>query len=82
MEFAKKYVTMGEKWNDGFSEMKKDFIWMDQMDFRYFWYDLCKEKSVFQNKFGGRFEMIWGAFAAGETMSMIFVQGSMNSEIM
>ncbi|GBN88792.1 Transposable element Tc3 transposase, partial [Araneus ventricosus] len=49
--------------------------------FRYFWYDLRKEKEIFSKRtFGGGSVMVWGGFATEGATPIVFVQGRVNSE--
>ncbi|GBM36738.1 hypothetical protein AVEN_171851-1 [Araneus ventricosus] len=71
---------MGKKWDDVILSDEKKF----NLDgFRYFWYDLRKEKEFFSSSifsFGGGSLMVWGGFATEGTTPIVFVQGRMNSE--
>ncbi|GBO08049.1 Transposable element Tc3 transposase [Araneus ventricosus] len=58
VEFAKKCITMGKKWDVIFSDEKK-FNLDGPNGFRYFWYDLRKEKEIFSKRtFGGGSVMV------------------------
>lgn len=81
LEFAKKYIAMGKKWDDVVFSDEKRFNLDGPDGYRYFWYDLRKQKEVFsKRKFGGGSLMIWGGFATVGTTPIVFVQGKMNSE--
>ena len=80
MEFAKKYISMGDKWNDVVFSDEKKFNLDGPDGFKYFWYDLRKEKEIFSKRsFGGGSVMVWAGYAASGTTEIVFLQGKMNS---
>ncbi|GBM73692.1 Transposable element Tc3 transposase [Araneus ventricosus] len=72
---------MGKKWDYVIFSDEKKFNLDGPDGFRYFWYDLRKEKEIFSKRtFGGGSVMVWGGFATEGTTPLVFVQGRMNSE--
>lgn len=81
VDFAKKYISLGQKWADVIFSDEKKFNLDGPDGFRYFWYDLRKTKEVFSRRqFGGGSVMVWGAFAANGTTPIVFINRTMNSD--
>ncbi|GBM84936.1 Transposable element Tc3 transposase [Araneus ventricosus] len=71
----------GKKWDDVIFSDEKKFNLDGSNGFRYFWYDIRKEKEIFSKcTFGGGSVMVWGSFETEGATPIVFVQGRMNSE--
>ncbi|GBM33808.1 Transposable element Tc3 transposase [Araneus ventricosus] len=58
-----------KKWDDVIFSDEKKFNLDGPDGFRYFWYDLRKEKEIFsKHTFGGGSVIVWGGFATVENI--------------
>ena len=80
VDFAKKCISLGQKWADAIFSNEKKFNLDGSDGFSYFQCDLQKTKEVFsRSQNGGGLGMEWGAFAANGTIPIVFINRKMNS---
>lgn len=81
LEFAKKYISLGDKWKDIVFSDEKKFNFDGPDDFRMYWHDIKKIKPYFSKRqYGGGSVMIWGAFAANGTLPIVVIDNKINAE--
>ncbi len=75
LNFSQQVMTWDNQWIQIiFSDEKKNEIWMDKDGWKYYWYDLRKEKEIFSScPFSGGSVITWWCSAYNSVVLIAFV---------
>lgn len=81
LAFAKKNMSMGEKWNYAVFSDEKKFNLDGPDGWNYYGHDLRKDEQLFSKRYaGGGSVMCWAAFNSFGKSNLYFVEGNLNHE--
>ena len=81
LEFAKIYVSLGDRWKDIVFSDEKRFNFDGPDGFKNYWHEIKKIKPYFSKRqYGDGAVMVWGAFAANGALPIVVTDTRMNAE--
>ena len=81
LEFAKKYVSLGHKWQDVIFSDEKKFNFDRPDCYKKYWHNIKKIKPYFSKRqYCGGSVMVWRAFTAYATLPVEEIYTKMNAE--
>lgn len=82
LDWAKEHQCWSHEWNKIVFSDEKKFNLDGPDGYKYYWHDIRHEdKSFLSRNFGGGSCMVWAAFSACGTSSIVFVTNRLNSQI-